>query len=113
MLLLAYSPRLMCFVHRSSYGPVRLDASESGSIITNFTLGYALSTVEAYLNGESYYHESDAYSWASGSAIEIAGGTQNFIEFIVTNQESAVSTTYDLTVIRPLTQCTASELSDW
>ena len=102
--------RCLC---RSSYGPVKLNASESGSILTNFSLGYEFSTVEAYLNGEPYYHGQDAFSWASGSAMEIAGGTQNLIEFIVTNQESAVSTTYDVTVIRPLTDCTESELSPW
>ena len=99
----------------STYGRIELNASESGHIITNFTFGYEQSFVECLLNGEIQNSAEGKVltTWASGSSVALEGDSQNLIELIVTNREAAISTTYDVTIVRPLTFCTAEELSDW
>ena len=105
----------MCLVSRSSYGPIQLQASEPGSIVINFDLANSGCLIECFVNGDSQNPTAggEPSSWASGSNVTIASGTQNLIEFIVTNQESAVSSNYDVTIIRPLPVCTAADLSAW
>ena len=100
---------------RASYGPIQLNASESGSIAINFELAKSGCFIECFVNGDSQNPTASGKlsSWASGSNVTIAGGTQSLIEFIVTNQESAVSTNYDVTIIRPLPVCAAADLSAW
>ena len=104
-----------CAVFRPTYGPIKLNASESGNIVFDFNLGYPNSFVECLLNGDiqNPTQGGEFSTWTSGAYVTIAGGTQNLVEFIVTNQESAVSTTYDVTIIRPLTICSDAELSPW
>ena len=71
-------------------------ASYSGSVITMKKDGALLS--------------SGGVQW---KFIDLAGGSQSTIKIEVLNQDSGVTLDYELIVVRPLPDCTTTQLSQW
>ena len=92
-----------------SYGPIELSGeSFTASIDVTFSATHYSSVVEVLLNDQSV----GTFTSNGTAAVSMPAGAQSAVKVTV-NAESGISSTYDLTVIRPLPSCTDAELTDW
>ena len=94
---------------RLSYGPIELSGeSFSASIDVTFSATHHSSAVEVLLNDQP----GGTFAGNGTAAVSMPPGVQSTVKLTVT-AESGISSTYDLTVIRPLPSCTDTELTAW
>ena len=78
------------------------------SIDVTFSATHHSSAVEVLLNDQP----GGTFAGNGTAAVSMPPGVQSTVKLTVT-AESGISSTYDLTVIRPLPSCTDTELTAW